>query len=71
MTEKVVIAGAVRTPIGSVGGGLSSVQAEDLAVTVLKALFSSSGFDPNLVEYTCMGWVMQDPRSPNIAKTAA
>ena len=71
MTEKVVIAGAVRTPIGSVGGGLSSIQAEDLAVTVLRSLFESSGLDPTLVEYTCMGWVMQDPRSPNIAKTAA
>lgn len=71
MTENVLIAGAVRTPIGAVGGGLSSVQAEDLAVTVLKALFSSSRLDPTLVEYTCMGWVMQDPRSPNIAKTAA
>jgi acetyl-CoA C-acetyltransferase len=23
------------------------------------------------VEYTCLGWVMQDPRSPNLAKTAA
>ena len=23
------------------------------------------------MEYTCLGWVMQDPRSPNIAKTAA
>jgi acetyl-CoA C-acetyltransferase len=71
MTEKVVIAGAVRTPIGSVGGGLSSLQAEDLAVTVIRSLMEASGLDPTLVEYTCMGWVMQDPRSPNIAKTAA
>jgi len=71
MNKKVMIAGAVRTPIGAVGGGLSSVQAEDLVVTVLEALFSSSGLDPTLVDYTCMGWVMQDPRSPNIAKTAA
>ena len=30
MTAKVLIVGAVRTPIGSVGGGLSSLQAEDL-----------------------------------------
>lgn len=71
MTEKVVIAGAVRTPIGSVGGGLSSLQSEDLAVTVIRSLIEASGLDPTLVEYTCMGWVMQDPRSPNIAKTAA
>jgi acetyl-CoA C-acetyltransferase len=66
-----VIAGAVRTPIGSVGGGLSSLQTEDLAVTVIRSLIEASGLDPTLVEYTCMGWVMQDPRSPNIAKTAA
>ena len=71
MTEKVVIAGAVRTPIGSVGGGLSPLQSEDLAVTVIRSLIEASGLDPTLVEYTCMGWVMQDPRSPNIAKTAA
>jgi acetyl-CoA C-acetyltransferase len=71
MTENVVIAGAVRTPIGSVGGGLSSLQTEDLAVTVIRSLIEASGLDPTLVEYTCMGWVMQDPRSPNIAKTAA
>jgi acetyl-CoA C-acetyltransferase len=71
MTEKVVIAGAVRSPIGSIGGGLSSLQAEDLAVTVMRALIESSGLDPTLVEYTCLGWVMQDPRSPNIAKSAA
>jgi acetyl-CoA C-acetyltransferase len=71
MTENIVIAGAVRTPIGSVGGGLSSLQAEDLAVTVIRSLIEASGLDPTLVEYTCMGWVMQDPRSPNIAKTAA
>jgi acetyl-CoA C-acetyltransferase len=71
MTESVLIAGAVRTPIGSVGGGLSPLQAEDLAVSVIRSLIEASGLDPTLVEYTCMGWVMQDPRSPNIAKTAA
>jgi acetyl-CoA C-acetyltransferase len=71
MVEKVVIAGAVRTPIGSIGGGLSSLKSEDLAVTAIRSLIEASGLDPTLVEYTCMGWVMQDPRSPNIAKTAA
>jgi len=71
MTAKVIIAGAVRTPVGSIGGGLSSLQAQNLAVIVIRALLEASGLDPALVEYTCLGWVMQDPRSPNIAKTAA
>jgi acetyl-CoA C-acetyltransferase len=71
MTENVVILGAVRTPIGAVGGGLSPLQAEDLAVACMRSLLEATTLDPALVEYTCMGWVMQDPRSPNLAKTAA
>ncbi|HQB43351.1 MAG TPA: thiolase family protein [Polyangiaceae bacterium] len=69
--KKVVIVGAVRTPIGSLGGGLASLQARELATHAIKALLDATKVDPSLVQYTCMGWVMQDPRSPNIAKTAA
>lgn len=69
--KKVVIVGAVRTPIGAIGGGLASIQAQQLATHAMKALFAKTALDPKLVEYTCMGWVMQDPRSPNLAKTAA
>jgi len=71
MSDKVVIVGAVRTPIGAVGGGLAKLQARELATIVIRALLEDTGLDPELVEYTCMGWVMQDPRSPNLAKTAA
>jgi acetyl-CoA C-acetyltransferase len=71
MTRKVVIVQAVRTPIGAIGGGLASFQAEQLATHAIKALLGSAGIDPAVVEYTCMGWVMQDPRSPNLAKAAA
>jgi len=71
MPGKVVIVRAVRTPIGAIGGGLAGFQAEHLAIHAIKALLGSAGVDPAAVEYTCMGWVMQDPRSPNLAKTAA
>lgn len=71
MTDKVVIVQAVRTPIGALGGGLASLEAEHLATHAIKALLTTAGVDPAAVEYTCMGWVMQDPRSPNLAKTAA
>ncbi len=71
MKRRVVIVGAVRTPIGAIGGGLSSLQAESLATHAIKALLAATGIDPAAVEYTCMGWVMQDPRSPNLAKNAA
>ena len=71
MPGKVVIVQAVRTPIGAIGGGLAGFQAEQLAIHAIKALLASSGVDPAAVEYTCMGWVMQDPRCPNLAKTVA
>ncbi len=71
MSKKVVIVGAVRTPVGAIGGGLAPLLARDLATIAIKALLKQTELDPKLVEYTCMGWVMQDPRSPNLAKTAA
>ena len=36
MTRKVVIASAARTPIGSYGGALKSVSAQDLGITAVK-----------------------------------
>ena len=71
MAGKVVILGAIRTPVGAIGGGLASLQAQELATIAIKAVLSKTGVDPEVVDYTCMGWVMQDPRSPNLAKTAA
>jgi acetyl-CoA C-acetyltransferase len=71
MSKKIVIVGAVRTPVGSIGGGLAGVLPRELATHIIKALLDSTGVDPELVEYTCMGWVMQDPRAPNLAKVAA
>ncbi len=67
----IMIVGAVRTPIGAIGGGLSQLQALDLATTTMKALLGASGVDPNDIDYTTVGWVAQDARSPNLAKTAA
>ena len=69
--HEVVIVGAVRTPVGAIGGGLSPLLARELATLTIRSLLEATGLDPRLVEYTCMGWVMQDPRSPNLAKTAA
>jgi len=71
VSKKVVILGAIRTPVGAIGGGLATIQARQLATIAIKALFDKTAIDPTLVEYTCMGWVMQDPRSPNLAKAAA
>lgn len=70
-TGKVVILGAVRTPIGAIGGGLASLQAEALGTAAVKGVLEQTGIDPNDIQYTCFGWVMQDPRSPNLARNVA
>jgi len=70
-TNRIFILGALRTPVGALGGGLAPLQARELATIIMRSLFDTTGIDPTIVEYTCMGWVMQDPRSPNLAKTAA
>ncbi len=68
---KIVIVGAVRTPIGAIGGGLAEVLPRPLATAAISGLLAQTRVDPTLVEYTCLGWVAQDARAPNIAKTAA
>ncbi len=71
MPNTIVFVGAVRTPIGAIGGGLAAVQARPLATRAIEALLAQTGVDPNKIDYTCLGWVAQDPRAPNIAKIAA
>lgn len=48
MTEVVIIDG-VRTPIGKMGGALSSVRPDDLLAETYKALIERTGIDPALL----------------------
>ena len=48
--KDVVIIDAVRSPIGRVGGSLSSVRPDDLLADVLKGLVDRTGIDPVLIE---------------------
>lgn len=66
---KVVICSAVRTPIGAIGGALADILPRPLAILAAKEAIAQAKLDPKYIDYTTMGWVAQDPRSPNIAKT--
>ena len=48
--KEVVIIDAIRSPIGKVGGALSSVRPDDLLAEVLKGLIDRNGLDPNLID---------------------
>ncbi len=57
--KDVVIVDAVRTPIGSFGGSLSSFTAPELGSTVIQALLKRSGVSPEQVNEVIMGNVLQ------------
>ena len=54
MTEVVIIDG-VRTPIGKMGGALSSVRPDDLLAETYKALVERTGIDPTLLTEVVAG----------------
>jgi 3-oxoadipyl-CoA thiolase len=72
MSKEVYIVDGVRTAIGSFGGTLSGVRADDLAAHVIKSLMEkSSSLDPNLVEdviFGCANQAGEDNR--NVARMA-
>ncbi|MGW0181130.1 thiolase family protein [Nocardia sp. NPDC003345] len=69
--REVVIAGAVRTPVGKRKGGLSAMHAADLSALVLRALAERTGVDPALVDDVIWGCVSQvGDQSSNIGRYA-
>jgi acetyl-CoA C-acetyltransferase len=56
---KTVILGAARTPIGKMGGGLSSLDATELGGVAISAALERAGVDPEQVEHVVMGQVLQ------------
>ncbi|TRX35124.1 acetyl-CoA C-acyltransferase [Flavobacterium sp. ZT3R18] len=59
MNKRVVIVSAVRTPIGSFMGGLSSITAPRLGAIAIKGALDKINLDPNLVDEVFMGNVVQ------------
>ncbi len=59
MNKKVVIVSAVRTPIGSFMGSLSTVPASQLGAAAIKGALDKINLDPKLVDEVFMGNVVQ------------
>src|SRR4051794_38662707 len=56
---KTVILGTARTPIGKLGGGLSSLDATELGGIAIQAALERSGVEPDEVQHVVMGQVLQ------------
>ncbi|WP_339714990.1 acetyl-CoA C-acyltransferase [uncultured Kriegella sp.] len=69
--KDVVIVSAIRTPIGSFMGGLSSIPATQLGATAIKGALQKINLDPNLVDEVLMGNVVQAGTGQAPARQAA
>lgn len=70
MTD-VFLIDAIRTPIGTLGGGLASLRPDDLAALVLRTLVQRTGIDPAQVEEVYLGCANQAGEdNRNVARMA-
>lgn len=71
MAKKVVLAGACRTAIGSMGGALSNVPAAELGSVVIKEALKRAGIPAEKVDQVLFGCVIQAGLGQNVARQAS
>ena len=71
MARKVVLAGACRTAIGTMGGSLSNTPAAELGAIVIKEALNRAGIAPEAVDQVYMGCVIQAGQGQNVARQAS
>lgn len=71
MAKEIVLAGAVRTAVGSFGGTLKDVPVADLGTAVIKEALNRAGVKPEMVDEVLMGCILQAAQGQNVARQAA
>ena len=71
MAKKIVLAGACRTAIGTMGGSLSTTPAAELGAIVIKEALKRAGVAPDAVDQVYMGCVIQAGLGQNVARQAS
>lgn len=66
--KKVMLAGSCRTPIGSMGGTLSSVPAAKLGEIVIREAMHRAGVKPEDVDMVYVGHVIQSGQGHHFLK---
>ena len=67
-TARVVLAGAVRTPIGNFGGALASSSAAELGGLAARAALERAGIPADAVQDVLVGHARQAGNGPNLAR---
>ena len=71
MAKKVVLAGACRTAIGTMGGALGTTPAADLGAIVIREALKRAGVPAEKVDLVYMGNVIQAAQGQNVARQAS
>ena len=67
-----VILSAVRSPVGTFGGGLADIEPSELGGIVMKEAVTRSGADPKLINYVTVGnTIPTESRSAYVARVAS
>ena len=69
--RRAAIVAPVRSPVGSFGGSLRPLRAEDLAARVIKAVIDQSGVDPGAIEDVVFAQSYANSEAPCIGRWAA
>lgn len=69
--KEIVIASAVRTPIGSYGGKLAEVSAVELGSIAIKEALKRANVEPNQVDEVYMGCILQAGLGQGVARQAS
>jgi acetyl-CoA C-acetyltransferase len=69
--HEVVVAGAVRTPIGRFGGAFSRMSAAQLGAAVAREAVSRAGVTPSQIDEVIFGCARQAGGGPNVARQIA
>jgi acetyl-CoA C-acetyltransferase len=68
--REVAIIGAVRTPVGSMGGGLKDIPVVDLGTLVIREILKRTNVAPEKVDEVIMGCVLQGGQGQNVVRQA-
>jgi len=70
-SKRLVLVDGVRTPFLTSGSDYKALMPHDLQRYALTGLVNKTGLDKSLVDYFCMGTVIQEVKTSNIAREAA
>ncbi|MGH9750193.1 MAG: acetyl-CoA C-acetyltransferase, partial [Candidatus Polarisedimenticolia bacterium] len=70
-SKEILIAGAVRTPLGKFGGAFASLTAPELGAVAARAAIDRAGLKPDHIEETIMGNARPAGVGPNPARQIA